>query len=981
LVVAAQLVGGLLVAGTALAQSYRILEDFEAQTSYRAGLLAGSDGRLYGTSFTGGPSGGGTVFAIDASGTPYTILHDFPNTTDAFPAAPLIQTADGSFYGTTSGFGSHGSVFRIDPAGVFTVLHSFSGFADGDGPFAALTRADDGMLYGATMTTIFRIAPDGTGFTVLSNNGAPSGLIQASDGRLYGATFGAVFRLDLSGSNYEVVHAFPTSDWMSSLIEVSGVLYGTDPAGGASGQGFVYRLDLDGGNFQVLHDFAGPDGTVPMAALSLASDGLLYGTASAGGASGFGNVYSIDPGGAPFAVVHEFSGLDGGIPQAPPTEWNGWLYGTTSGITGGVVYRMSIAPSGSGFEILHAVPLGSNPAGGLARDSSGGFYGTTSGGGMMGAGTVFKLDATGANPAETLHTFVGSDGRWSAAPLLLLDGNLYGSAWSGGADQRGVLFELSAAGTGFLVTHSFDGHDGNGPAGILVAAMDGSLYGATFTGEFDAGSVFRIDPGGANFATVRHFALGDGDNPSALMQASDGFLYGATRAGGPVPFDSEIFRLDTAGTVLADVHDLDPTEGSNIAGSLIEGSDGLLYGAAWSGGTGTGCDLSAPGCGTIFKLAKSGASFSKIHDFSGGSGVRPSAGLLQASDGFLYGTTSATACESAGGTIYRVQTDGSGYTVLHRFTGADGSSPAGALIEGADGALYGTATAGGPRSGGVAFRLDLSTAFAVSALSPSSGPAVGGTPISLPGIGYQDGLALTIGGIPALDVVVNDPANLSATSPALSPGTLNHVLVTNPDGTIATFPEAWLADFLDVPQGNLFHDFVGSLFRAAVTAGCGAGTYCPDAAVTRAQMAVFLLKATDSSCFVPEYCTGTFQDVSCSPVHAFAVDWIEELYRRSITGGCSTDPLLYCPDSPVTRAQMAVFLLKSEHGSAYVPPSCTGIFDDVSCPGLFADWIEQLAAENVTGGCQVDPPLYCPASPVTRAQMAAFLVKTFGLQP
>ena len=87
---------------------------------------------------------------------------------------------------------------------------------------------------------------------------------------------------------------------------------------------------------------------------------------------------------------------------------------------------------------------------------------------------------------------------------------------------------------------------------------------------------------------------------------------------------------------------------------------------------------------------------------------------------------------------------------------------------------------------------------------------------------------------------------------------------------------------------------------------------------------------------------------------------------------------LYCPENTVNRDQMAVFLLKSEHGSDYTPPACTGIFTDVACPSLFADWIEQLSAEGITAGCQTG--LYCPGSPVNRDQMAAFLVHTFRLQ-
>lgn len=115
-----------------------------------------------------------------------------------------------------------------------------------------------------------------------------------------------------------------------------------------------------------------------------------------------------------------------------------------------------------------------------------------------------------------------------------------------------------------------------------------------------------------------------------------------------------------------------------------------------------------------------------------------------------------------------------------------------------------------------------------------------------------------------------------------------------------------------------------------------------------------------------------FNDVQAGD---FAADWIEQLAGFQITGGCGGGS--YCPNNPVTRAQMAVFLLKSEHGSAYAPPACAGIFLDVPCASPFAPWIEQLAAEGITGGCGGGN--FCPNDVNLRGQMAAFLSKTFGL--
>jgi plastocyanin len=193
--------------------------------------------------------------------------------------------------------------------------------------------------------------------------------------------------------------------------------------------------------------------------------------------------------------------------------------------------------------------------------------------------------------------------------------------------------------------------------------------------------------------------------------------------------------------------------------------------------------------------------------------------------------------------------------------------------------------------------------------------------------------------------------------------------------------------FADVPNTDPFYDSIETIFHNGITAGCNAPgsepKYCVNDGVTRAQMAVLLLKGKFGSSHVPPHVTGTvFNDVH---FNVFAADWIEELAALGITNGCGNGD--YCPNDPVTRAQMAVILLRSEHGSAYAPPACAKLFADVPCPSTldfpYSDWIERLYDEGITGGCAPAPPdglpSYCPGDPVTRAEMAVFLVKTFGL--
>jgi hypothetical protein len=262
------------------------------------------------------------------------------------------------------------------------------------------------------------------------------------------------------------------------------------------------------------------------------------------------------------------------------------------------------------------------------------------------------------------------------------------------------------------------------------------------------------------------------------------------------------------------------------------------------------------------------------------------------------------------------------------------------------------------------------------AIMPTHGPASAGIPFTLAGQLFQPGATVSFGGPPggfATGINVASATQITGLTPALMPGALYGVTVTNPDTSTAVMQKAYLADFNDVPLGSTFYPSVTSLALDGVTGGCGGGNYCPGNNVTRAQMAVFLLKAKYGPWWVPPPATGTvFLDV---PLNGFAAAWIEELFHEGITGGCGGGN--YCPNNPVTRQQMAVFLLKTEHGSSYVPPACTGIFGDVACPSTFANWIEQLFHENITSGCGGGN--YCPASNVTRGQMAVFIVKTFQL--
>jgi hypothetical protein len=180
--------------------------------------------------------------------------------------------------------------------------------------------------------------------------------------------------------------------------------------------------------------------------------------------------------------------------------------------------------------------------------------------------------------------------------------------------------------------------------------------------------------------------------------------------------------------------------------------------------------------------------------------------------------------------------------------------------------------------------------------------------------------------------------------------------------------------FDDVPPGYWAYDFIQTLAVSGITSGCDLHNYCPSSAVSRAQMAVFLGRGIHGRYYIPPSATGTvFDDV---PASHWAAGWIEQLSADGITGGC--DAGNYCPENTVSRDQMAVFLLRSKHGSAYIPPPASGtIFADVPASHWASAWIEQLASEGISNGC--DAGNYCPGAAVQRDQMAVFLVRTFAL--
>ena len=182
--------------------------------------------------------------------------------------------------------------------------------------------------------------------------------------------------------------------------------------------------------------------------------------------------------------------------------------------------------------------------------------------------------------------------------------------------------------------------------------------------------------------------------------------------------------------------------------------------------------------------------------------------------------------------------------------------------------------------------------------------------------------------------------------------------------------------FTDASAGSSFYTEIETIFHKNITHGCGTALYCPTNSLQRSEMAIFILKSKYGSTFVPPSAIGIFGDVAPGD---FAADWNEQMYKDGISTGCGAGN--FCPTGTVTRDQMAIFLLRAKHGSAYTPPPATGtVFTDVTTATFGAAWIEELQAEGGVAAGTCGAGKYCPTDPTTRAQMAGVLTRTFSLK-
>jgi uncharacterized repeat protein (TIGR03803 family) len=788
-----------------------------------AEVVQGPDGNLYGTTGKGGAFGRGTIFRLGTNGLLTTLL-SFNGTNGGFPLAGLTKATDGSFYGVTSqgGVSSNGTIFKITSQGQFTSLYSFTNGIDGASPAAALLEASDGNFYGTAAYggtygngTVFRLAPNNA-LTILGQfdgyNGAnpQAAMIESSDGILYGTTRnggtsgnGAIYRLHsgtapqittqpadqlaFAGANVQLTAAVSGSPPLSYRWQENGtnlsdggnlsgssrrVLVLTNVSGANSG---FYSLIIANaqGSITSAPAFLQVTSSAPFIVTQPASQTVPPGTNVVLFVNALGDLplsYQWQRSGTNLVDGDNVSGTSSNsITFAKATEANNGTYSVIvsnhlNSVTsaGAVLTIVPISAPGTRLVTLHGFTGGSDGGtpNGLALGTNGNLYGTTQFGGSSGFGRAFCMTPDGT--ITTLASFASPNGSIPRAGLVQgADGNFYGTTQYGGTAGVGTVFKLTANGT-LTTLHSFTGgNDGLYPLAALIQGTDGNFYGTTKDGGNDYGTIFRMLPDGTMTILYAFTNGSDGYAPdSSLVQARDGNFYGMT--GGGARGFGNVFRITPEGILRTVYTFTNGTDGSVPAGALVQGTDGNLYGVT-KRNTIQGFTFN----GTVFKVTTNGV-LTTLYPFNFGEGAIPAAGLILASDGNFYGTTDLGGANSLG-TVFRISPSGA-YQTLVSFDGFnDGSHPGSALVEGLDGSLYGTTTAGGPGNQGTIFRLRVTSAPQITA-QPANAIAL---------VGETVALSVAVAGAPPLFYHwQKDSANLADTGNIT--GSTNRVLmVTN----------------------------------------------------------------------------------------------------------------------------------------------------------------------------------------------------------
>ena len=675
------------------------------------GLVQAGNGKLYGMTSAGGTSDSGTIYSFDPVTNTRVDLANFNTSTGGIPGGSMVLASNGKLYGMTYAGGNNGvgTIFNFNTStNKILKLFDFNG-TNGANPQGNLIQATNKKLYGMTtyggthnFGAIFSFdLTTNTQVKLLdfdSTNGAyPFGsLVQASNGKLYGTTFAGGIYGDLYSGGYGTIFSFdPVTNThvklldfnqangagpACSLIQASnGKLYGTTYQGGISdypgdpGYGTVFSFSTDSNIFVNLFDFDinNANGAFPLSGFVQAGNGKLYGMTSTNGAYDYGTIFSFDPSTNVLTGLLSFNFTNGAYPNHSLIQaTNGKLYGTALGGSDQRGILFSFDPVTNTQVDLNDFksPNGYAPQGGLVQAANGKYYGVTPYGGTGVWGTIFSYDAA-TNTQANLYNFNGANGSNPLSSLVRAsNGKLYGRTFYGGSSDDGTIFSFDPATNTQAKLFDFNyGSSGAYANGSLVQAGNGKLYGmAQAGGSGGLGTIYSFDPTGNTFAKLFDFNGTNGGIPyGSLVQAANGKLYGMTYQGGAND-SGTLFSFDPATNTQAKLIDFNTVRGAYPTGSLIQASNGKLYGMTYGGGSGN--------YGVIFSFDPSSNTFFKLFDFDNTRGAYPFGSVTQASNGKLYGMTWGGGSKDKG-VVFSFDITSSAFAKLQDFNGSNGASP------------------------------------------------------------------------------------------------------------------------------------------------------------------------------------------------------------------------------------------------------------------------------------------------------------------
>jgi uncharacterized repeat protein (TIGR03803 family) len=817
-------------------------------------LTEGRDGNYYGTTLEGGSDDDGTVFKITPNGVLST-LFSFNYTYGAIGYGGLVLDTNGIFYGAAAEGGTYddGTMFSISTSGAVLSLLKFNGY-NGAFPVAGMVQGSDGNLYGTTLEggvygygTIFRATTAPFSLTTLvsfnyADGGYPSPvLVQGSDGNFYGTTenggatgWGTVFKMTPSGT-FTVLYSFSGGNDGGSpvpgLVQATdGNFYGTTYEEGTNGYGTVFEITPSGALTTLYSFTGGNDGSYPWGGLMQAADGNLYGTASSGGVYNSGTVFQIAPTGA-LATIAQFDGFSGADPAAALIQGtDGNLYGTTAGggINGdGVIYRLSVSgplqitgqPADQsayigGTALFSVATFGAAPV--FYRWQQDGIN-LTNGGNISGATTSILTISNVTEEDAAVYAVVASNAVNSVASDFAVLEVIYSPPdITAQPASRTCLagttttFTVEAFGNQPLSYQWQENGTNLADGGAISGSTTSSLTIANLT-LASAGSysvilsnavyvvssakalltVLPVTPPGTSMTNVHLFSgATDGAFPYAsLVQGSDGNLYGTTEGGGR-NYSGEIFKMTLAGqlSALFSFTGTSPA-GANPYGSLVQGTNGNFYGTTYAGGSNA--------YGTTFQMTSNSFAVKFLYSFEDGlDGAFPYAGLVQSSDGNFYGTAYEGGSNSVG-SVFKMATNGV-VTSLYGFTGGnDGGYPYAGVIQGRDGSFYGTTYEFGANGFGTVFRL-----------------ATNGTLTTLASFNYTDG------GYPQAGVIQGVDGNLYGTTSEGGSNGYGTVFCVTTNGTLTNLFSLDSTNGVN-PMAALVQGTDGNLYGTTSSGGAG----------------------------------------------------------------------------------------------------------------------------------------------------------------